>query len=91
MFRLWARTFQDGHMLRDTVVADDRPDTRTHKVYHALDEVCARMDLSHPIWLEVNKQDFLRTSKTRFTSDSFTEPIPFDYLEIWIIEEDLPS
>ena len=40
MFRLWAKEFQDNHMLRDTVIADSSDDTRTHKVFHALDEVC---------------------------------------------------
>ena len=32
MFRLWAKEFQDNHMLRDTVIADSSDDTRTHKV-----------------------------------------------------------
>ena len=49
MFRLWARTFQNNHMLQDTCIEDDTNDTRTHKVFHALDEVCLRFDLSAPI------------------------------------------
>ena len=35
MFRLWARTFQNNHMLNDTVICDDREETRTHKVFDA--------------------------------------------------------
>ena len=27
MFRLWARTFQNNHMLNDTVICDDRKET----------------------------------------------------------------
>ena len=83
MFRLWARTFQNNHMLRDTCIADDSCDTRTHKVFRALDEVCLQFDLSKPIWLE-----FKRHRKARFTRDNFIDQIDFDYLEIQIIEED---
>ena len=39
MFRLWAKEFQNNHMLKDTVICDDSNDTRTHKVFHALDFV----------------------------------------------------
>lgn len=88
MFRLWAKEFQNNHMLKDTVICDDRNDTRTHKVFHALDEICYQFDLGKPIWLDANIQDFKRHDKTRFTQDNFIENIDFDYLEIHVIEED---
>ncbi len=88
MFRLWAKVFQNNRMLRDTVIEDDGRDTRTHKVFHALDEICRVFDLGRPIWLDSNISDFKRFSKTRFTQDSFLEPVDFDYLEIQMIEED---
>ena len=88
MFRLWARTFKNNHMLQDICIADDSADTRTHKIFRALDEVCYQFDLARPIWLEKNILDFKRISKTRFTRDNFIEMIGFDYLEIQIIEED---
>ena len=88
MFRLWARTFQDNHMLQDTVICDDSPETRTHKVFHAVEEVCYQFDLGKPIWLDSNIAELKRHSKTRFCADSFIEDIAFDYLEIFVIEED---
>ena len=88
MFRLWARTFQNNHMLRDTCIADDSCDTSTHKVFRALDEVCLQFDLSKPIWLDKNIVEFKRHRKARFTRDNFIDQIDFDYLEIQIIEED---
>ncbi len=88
MFRLWARTFQDNHMLQDTVICDDSPETRTHKVFHAVEEVCYQFDLGKPIWLDSNIAEFKRHNKTRFFADSFIEDIAFDYLEIFVIEED---
>ena len=88
MFRLWARTFQDNHMLQDTCICDDSNDTRTHKIFRALEQVCYQFDLSQPIWMDKNVAEFKRHPKVRFTQDNFVETIDFDYLEIQIIEED---
>lgn len=88
MFRLWARIFQNNHMLRDTCIEDTSEDTRTHKVFRALEEVCYEFDLGKPIWLDKTVSDFKRHSKARFYQDNFIESIDFDYLEIQIIEED---
>ena len=88
MFRLWARTFKDNHMLRDTMICDDSSETRTHKVFRAVEEGCYQFDLGKPIWLDSNIADFKRHSKTRFGADCFIEDIEFDYLEIFVIEED---
>ena len=75
-------------MLRDTVFADDSQDTRTHKIFRALDQVCYEFDLGKPIWLEATVTEFKRHKKARFRQDNFIEEIPFDYLEIQVIEED---
>ena len=88
MFRLWAKVFQDNHLLKDTVICDDSADTRTHKVFRALDEVCYQFDLGKPIWLDSTITQFRRHAKVRFTQDNFIEGIDFDYLEIHVIEED---
>ena len=88
MFRLWAKIFKDNRMLKDTVICDDSDDTRTHKVFHALDDICYQFDLGKPIWLDVTVLDFKKHSKVRFYQDSFIEQIDFDYLEIQVIEED---
>ena len=66
MFRLWGKIFKDNHMLRDTVIEDDRNDTRTHKIFDSLDQICYDFDLGKPIWLDSNIQEFKRHSKTRF-------------------------
>ena len=71
MFRMWAKIFKNNHMLKDTCIEDGSDDTRTHKVFHSLDEVCHQFDLGTPIWLDMNIADFKRHNKTRFTQDSF--------------------
>ncbi|MBQ7581471.1 MAG: hypothetical protein IJU25_01480 [Lachnospiraceae bacterium] len=88
MFRMWGRTFRNNHMIKDTVIVNESADTRTHKVFDALEKICYAFDLSRPIWLEATIADFQRTSKARFYQDSFIDAIDFDYLEIQIIEED---
>jgi len=88
MFRIWAREFKDNRMLRDITICDDSDDTRTHKVFGAIEKTCYEFDLSKPIWLESNIKDFKRHAKVRFTQDSFVDEIEFDYLEIQVIEED---
>ena len=88
MFRLWAKEFKDNRMLVDTTICDESDDTRTHKVFRALDEVCYEFDLGKPIWLASAIEDFKRHAKARFYQDSFMETIEFDFLEIQVIEED---
>lgn len=87
--RIWAKIFENNHMLRDTVIINEDPSmTRTKKVFAALEEVCMAFDLSVPLWLDVNIADFKRTAKTRFRQDSFVDHIDFDFLEFQVIEED---
>ena len=88
MFRLWGKIWKDNHMIKDTVICDDSEDTRTHKIFHALQEICYDFDLANPIWLDKTINNFKRHSKTRFYQDNFVETVDFDYLEIQVIEED---
>ena len=44
MFRVWGKICKDNRFIRDITVADDTEDTRTHKVFHALDEICQAFD-----------------------------------------------
>lgn len=92
MFRVWGKIFKENHLIKDTVIEnDDRTLNRTRKVYQALEQICYQFDLSNPVWLESNKQEFIRHDKTRFTQDNFIEQIDFDFLEFHVIEEDDPA
>ncbi len=88
MFRLWVRLVADNHLLKDMVVCDESQETRTHKVMNAIEKACYEMDLSKPIWLDSTVKDFQRHAKCRFTKDCFIEEVPFDYMEINVIDED---
>ena len=86
--RIWAKIFTDNHLIKDITIEDYSEETRTHKVFTALEKACVHFDLEKPIWLDSNVRDFKRSAKTRFTKDSFIEDVPFDYLEFHVIEED---
>ena len=87
MFRLWGKIWKENHLIKDTVICDESDDTRTHKIFHALDAICYEFDLSKPIWLDSNIEEFKKRAKTRFSQDNFVDSVDFDFLEIQIIEE----
>lgn len=89
MFRVWGRIIKENHLVQDHVACIDDPTMhRTQKVYAALDELCYTFDLSKPVWLKSNQEDFIRHARTRFTRDNFIDSIDFDYLDFYVIEED---
>lgn len=89
MFRMWMKIFKENRLVQDTVITLDDPDmSRTAKVFQAVADASLIFDLSQPIWLDTNIREFKRHNKTRFTQDNFVEEIPFDFLEIHVIEED---
>ena len=85
--KLWGKLWKDNHLVRDTVACEESDDTRTHKIFRLLDEICLAFDLGRPIWLDNNIREFKAHSKTKFYQDSFVEEITFDSLEIQILEE----
>ena len=58
--RIWFKLIKDNRLLKDTTVTDESEDTRTHKIFRALDEVCLEFDLGKPIWLDSNVSEFKR-------------------------------
>ena len=85
---MWGKIFKNNKLVRDIVICNEEDINRTRKVYSAVDKICYEFDLSRPIWLDSNIDDFKRHDKTRFMQDNFIDGIEFDFLEIQIIEED---
>ncbi len=89
--RIWCKLFKDSRMMQDVVMENnDASMSRTAKVYDCLERACYEFDLEKPIWLDKNKQEFIRHSRTRFYQDNFIEQISFDYLDFQVIEETDP-
>ncbi len=88
MFRLWGKLIKDRRIVRSETIERPEADTRTHKIFASLQELCRIWDLGNPIWLNATVSEFQRHKKARFYADSFMEEIDFDYLEIQVLEED---
>lgn len=87
--RIWCKLFEKNRLISDVVIEQyDMSKSRTQKVYDSLEEACYALNLEKPIWLDVNKREFIRHARTRFTQDNFIETIDFDYLDFHVIEED---
>ena len=86
--RIWFKMFDDTHLVKTETIEDDSQETRTYKIFAALELACHLFDLGVPIWLDHNVQEFQKNGKTRFYQDNFIEEIEFDYLEMQILEED---
>lgn len=88
MFRLWGKVWKENRLVRDiTITVENEELNRTRKIFQALDEICYTFDLSKPLWLDQNIDEFKRHDKTRFSQDCFIDSIDFDYLEIQVLEE----
>ena len=88
MFRMWGKLVKNNRTIQDTVAEIPYGSlTRTQMVFQALDEICVRLDLGKPIWLDANIREFQLRDRTHFGQDQFIETIDFDFLEIQIIEE----
>lgn len=85
--KIWFKMFSDARIIKAETVEITDEDTRTHKIFKGLEEICNMFDLANPIWLESNINEFKQSSKTRFGKDNFVEEIEFDYLEMQILEE----
>ena len=38
--RIWFKEWKENRMLRDFVACEENDDTRTHKIFHALEQAC---------------------------------------------------
>lgn len=45
MFRIWAKVIKENRLMKDMTVENDSLDTRTHKVFAALEDICYAFDL----------------------------------------------
>ena len=69
--KIWFKIWENTHLLKSETIEDNTEDTRTHKIFHALEEVCLKWDLGKPIWFDANIAEFQRHARTRFGKDNF--------------------
>ena len=80
---MWARVIKHHKIIRQETVPCTMDDP-----LEALGEICYRLDLQKPMWLNKNQREWEDFAQTRFTQEHFIEHIPFDSLEIEYINPD---
>ena len=83
---LWVRTIRNHRIHRQTTVpcAPDAPQD-------ALEEACRALDIPKPLWLDKNDREWDSFAQTRFLPDAFFEAVPFERLEIELIDPEAPK
>ncbi len=87
--RIEGRLFLGKQLCRiDTVAQDFAPDVRfSQALEQLLISYCHQVNVSLPLWLEKNTREFAAFHKTIFFADQFMEPVPFDRMQISLLED----
>lgn len=85
MARLWGILKKKNRIWQDVVV--DADGDGLEATQEALGDLCYRLDVPRPIWLNKHTEEIERFGRTSFTQDHFVEPIAFDRLEIEFLRE----
>ena len=85
MARLWGKLIKKHRIWRDVVSETDGDDAAATQ--EALSEVCYRLDIPRPIWLDKHTEEIERFGYTSFSQDHFIESINFDKFEIEFLRE----
>ena len=85
MARLWGILRRKQRIWQDTVVESEGMDASAAQ--EALNDLCYKLDIPRPIWLDKNTDEIERFGRTAFAADSFIESIAFDRLEIEFLRE----
>lgn len=89
MFNLYSKLYKNGTIINTFNLKLNDNSSLTIEILKALETSCNFFDISNPIWLDSNIENFKIFSKTRFYKDNFIDDIYFDFLEIELSEDNL--
>lgn len=87
MLRLWTRVIRRNKIIEQVVTVSSL-DNEPAAVAEALHAACVELDIARPMWLSLNDNDMEAYRRTTLNQDNFLEDIPFDRMEIEILEEE---
>jgi len=91
MFRLWGIVRKNNKIIMDMVSEYSGADlSEQDRLHRCIEEICYKLDLERPIWLEKNQREYQEYKRTVLTQDNFIERINFDTLELEVISDDEP-
>ncbi|NLB90164.1 MAG: hypothetical protein GX786_02955 [Clostridiales bacterium] len=83
---IWVRLIRHGRIVKQVTVPATFEDP-----FSAVEEAMKKLDLSNPLWIEKNQQEWDNFFQTRFFPDDFMEKVSFDRMEIEYINPSSPK
>ena len=87
MYRLWAKTIKKGRTIESLDVTNDKDISLDIKRKECFEEICYKLDLSLPMWLNKHTKEFNEFKRVTFYADDFIDDVDFDKLEIDLIND----
>lgn len=87
MYRLWAKIIKKGRIIESIDINNDKEISLDQKRKECFEEICYKLDLSIPLWLDKHSKEFKDFKRVTFLPDDFIDDIDFDKLEIDLIDD----
>ena len=79
MFKIWAKVFKDGKIIKQLTYERDEKFTYA-QFFNYLADICEGLDIATPVLLKTHIFNYAKFSMTRFIPRDFAEPVEFDKL-----------
>ncbi|MCX7885292.1 MAG: hypothetical protein N2448_09750 [Caloramator sp.] len=87
MIRLWGKIIKNHKIiLHEEYCCNENIDYQL-QLKKCINEICSKLDIQKPYWLQKNLEEYNNYKKTSFTQENFIEEIDFDSFEIAVLEE----
>lgn len=80
--RLTGQLIKGTAIISAETVDNDENIGFNHKLEACLIDVCKKLEIQIPLWLQKNTREFVQFQKTFFTGEQFIEKVMFDRFEI---------
>lgn len=87
MYKLWAKRIRKNHIIDSITVKNKEEITPNEKRDKCLKEICQKLDLSVPVWLNKHDLEFSQFKYVTFYPQDFIDEVDFDKLEIELIDD----
>ncbi len=79
MFRIWAKVFKDGHIIKQTTYEREEKFSYS-RFFRYLADICDELDVPTPVLLKTSIFNYAKFNHVVFRPSDFMESVPFDRL-----------
>lgn len=87
MYKLWAKKINANKIISSIVVKNKEEIDLNEKRDKVFKEICAKLDISVPLWLKKHDLEFSQFKYVTFYPQDFVDEVDFDKLEIELIDD----